>query len=238
MENHKDELQQVGQRTQEARKALRQAETAEAFDEGAIRAASNGLSSVTDGAVLRAKVRSEVMQALTPEQQAKAAQLRGRARAANAAAAAADEAADAGAAAAPAAEAGGGAVSRAGPEVPGGRERRPARPVRAIDRRRQASKGSGPARGGLALLPYPPDRQRPAAPAPAPTRANTVIVRGKIDCASIRTSMSTACRQPLGERLFVGEDVAALHLARGRVVEADAARQVQPEADQFLDPSS
>ena len=76
VESHRAELQQVAQRTQEARKALRQAETAEAFNEGAIRAASDTLhAAMTEGAVLRARMRSEVLQVLTPEQRTKAAQL-------------------------------------------------------------------------------------------------------------------------------------------------------------------
>lgn len=76
VDNHRVELQQVGQRTQDARKAMRQAESAEAFNEGAIRAASDTLHAAqTDGAVLRARMRTEVLQVLTPEQRAKATQL-------------------------------------------------------------------------------------------------------------------------------------------------------------------
>jgi protein CpxP len=76
VDNHRVELQLLGQRMQEARKAMRQAETADAFNEGAIRAASDTLhAAMTDGAVLRARMRSEVLQVLTPEQRAKARQL-------------------------------------------------------------------------------------------------------------------------------------------------------------------
>ena len=49
---------------------------AEPFNEGAIRAASDALNAATtDGAVLRARMRSEMLQVLTAEQRAKIAQL-------------------------------------------------------------------------------------------------------------------------------------------------------------------
>jgi protein CpxP len=77
VENHRTEMQEVAKRVQTARHALRQAETAEPFNEGGIRTASDALNAVqTDAAVLRARVRSEVLQVLTPEQRAKATQLR------------------------------------------------------------------------------------------------------------------------------------------------------------------
>lgn len=80
VENHRQEMQQLGERTRTARQALRQATETEPFNENAVRTASAGLSEVmADGAVLRAKVRAEVMQVLTPEQRAKAAELKARA---------------------------------------------------------------------------------------------------------------------------------------------------------------
>ena len=76
VENHQAELQQVRQRADEARTALRKSEMAEPFNEGAIRAASDALNAATtDGAVLRARMRSEMLQVLTAEQRAKIAQL-------------------------------------------------------------------------------------------------------------------------------------------------------------------
>jgi Spy/CpxP family protein refolding chaperone len=73
-------MQQLAKQAGAARLALRQATEAEPFDENAVRTASSGLGAVmADQAVLRAKVRAEVMQILTPEQRAKAAELRTRA---------------------------------------------------------------------------------------------------------------------------------------------------------------
>lgn len=80
LQNHRDQMQQLAKQAGAARLALRQATEAEPFDENAVRTASSGLGAVmADQAVLRAKVRAEVMQILTPEQRAKAAELRTRA---------------------------------------------------------------------------------------------------------------------------------------------------------------
>ena len=76
VEGHRAEMRQLAERSREARQAVRQASEAQPFDENAVRAASNVLAAVmADGAVLRAKVRAEVMGVLTDEQRAKAAQL-------------------------------------------------------------------------------------------------------------------------------------------------------------------
>jgi protein CpxP len=77
VQNHREEMRQLGERAREARLAVRQASEAATLDENAVRTASNGLGAImADQAVLRAKMRAEVMQVLTPEQRAKAAELR------------------------------------------------------------------------------------------------------------------------------------------------------------------
>lgn len=77
MDGHKSEFEGVGSRMQAARQALDTAITAETFDEGAVRQKAADVALVeADGAVLRAKVHSEVWALLTPEQQAKAKTLK------------------------------------------------------------------------------------------------------------------------------------------------------------------
>jgi protein CpxP len=77
VDGHADELKAIDERMREARKAENDAVTAQAFDESAIRARSAELSAVmADAAVLHAKVHGEVFAVLTPEQQAKAAELK------------------------------------------------------------------------------------------------------------------------------------------------------------------
>ena len=77
MQGHQAEMKALGERLRTAHKGVDAAVTASPFDEGAIREASAGLASViADGAVLRAKVRSEVWDVLTPEQRTKAEQLK------------------------------------------------------------------------------------------------------------------------------------------------------------------
>jgi protein CpxP len=80
MESHKPELQSITTRGVEARKALHEAVSAEPFDEQAIRERAAAVAAVdADGAVLRAKVRSEIFQqVLTAEQREKAKTLRGK----------------------------------------------------------------------------------------------------------------------------------------------------------------
>jgi protein CpxP len=77
MESHRDEQKAIGDRMQAARKALQAAVTADAVDEGVIRAAAVELGAVEgDAAVLHAKIRAEVFTILTPEQVKKAKELR------------------------------------------------------------------------------------------------------------------------------------------------------------------
>jgi len=77
MDAHADELKAVGERLREARKAQDDLVTAQAFDESAIRAKATEVGAVmADAAVLHAKVHAEVFAILTPEQQAKAAELK------------------------------------------------------------------------------------------------------------------------------------------------------------------
>ena len=77
MDGHRDELRAVGERLAAARKAQHDAVTAATLDEQAVRAKSAELAEVmADAAVLRARVHSEVFAVLTPEQQAKAAELK------------------------------------------------------------------------------------------------------------------------------------------------------------------
>jgi periplasmic protein CpxP/Spy len=76
-QQHRAELQAIGERAAAARRTLRDAEIAEPLNEGVIRAKAAELAAVeADAAVLRAQVHGEVFRLLTPEQQAKARTLR------------------------------------------------------------------------------------------------------------------------------------------------------------------
>lgn len=76
-EQHRTELQAVGQRLGAAFKAQHDAVAAMPVDENAIRAKSAELAAVqADAAIVRARIHSEVFQLLTPEQQQKAQQLK------------------------------------------------------------------------------------------------------------------------------------------------------------------
>ena len=76
MDSHRDELRAVGERVMAAHRAQRDVVTSAQFDEQAVRAKAAELATAeADAAVLRAKVHSEVFAVLTPEQQAKAAEL-------------------------------------------------------------------------------------------------------------------------------------------------------------------
>jgi len=76
-EQHRSELQAVGQRLGAAFKAQHDAVTAIPVEESVIRAKSAELAAVqADAAILHAKIHSEVFQLLTPEQQQKAQQLK------------------------------------------------------------------------------------------------------------------------------------------------------------------
>ena len=77
MESHRDEQRAIGDRMQAARKALHEAIAADSFDEAAIRAKAADIGAVeADAAVLQAKIKSEVVAILTPEQLKKAKELR------------------------------------------------------------------------------------------------------------------------------------------------------------------
>lgn len=77
MDGHKAEFDAQREKDAAARKALHAAVAAETFDEGAVRQAAAATAQAdADGAVLRAKVYSEVWALLTPEQQTKARELR------------------------------------------------------------------------------------------------------------------------------------------------------------------
>jgi Spy/CpxP family protein refolding chaperone len=75
MSTHREESRALQQRQQAAMRALQDA--TEGTDEAAIRQQGEAVGAViADAAVLRSKVRAEVWAVLTPEQQAKAEQLR------------------------------------------------------------------------------------------------------------------------------------------------------------------
>ena len=77
MDNHRDELRAVGERVRAAHRAQNDAVNAAQFDEQVVRTRAADLAAVqADAAVLQAKVHSEVFAVLTPEQQAKAAELK------------------------------------------------------------------------------------------------------------------------------------------------------------------
>jgi protein CpxP len=77
MDSHRDELRAIGERVMAAHRAQDDAVTAAQFDEQVVRSKSAELAAVeADAAVLRAKLHSEVFAVLTPEQQAKAAELK------------------------------------------------------------------------------------------------------------------------------------------------------------------
>lgn len=70
---HRDDMKSIHERTMTAHQALDAAVIADVFDEAAIRSRSMEVAAVdADMAVLQARVRSEVFQVLTPEQQSQA----------------------------------------------------------------------------------------------------------------------------------------------------------------------
>lgn len=77
METHRQELQATGERVRAAAKAQHDAVTAVPFDESAVRAKAAELAAAqTDAAVLHGRLHAQVYGVLTPEQQAKAAELK------------------------------------------------------------------------------------------------------------------------------------------------------------------
>jgi protein CpxP len=82
VDGHKPDFGEIGKRMREARKRLQAAMQAPVVDEVAIRAASADVAAVeADANVLRATVRVEVFNILTPEQRTKAAELKAKAEA-------------------------------------------------------------------------------------------------------------------------------------------------------------
>jgi Spy/CpxP family protein refolding chaperone len=80
MDAHKGEFDAQMQKAGPARKALNDAVMAETFNEATVRQKATDLATAeADGAVLRAKVFSEVWALLTPEQQVKARELKSQA---------------------------------------------------------------------------------------------------------------------------------------------------------------
>jgi Spy/CpxP family protein refolding chaperone len=79
LKSHSDAIQTQMQAAKSGRRALREAMAAQPLDEGRIRQEALTLGEIrADGAVLRARIRSEIWPILTAEQQEKARQLRSR----------------------------------------------------------------------------------------------------------------------------------------------------------------
>jgi protein CpxP len=77
MQRHRDEFRAAAEKTMQARRALGSASEASAVDENAIRSAASALGDAEgEFAILRARVRGEVWDVLTPEQRQKAEALR------------------------------------------------------------------------------------------------------------------------------------------------------------------
>jgi periplasmic protein CpxP/Spy len=77
MQRHRDEMAEAGRRLRAAHDAQREAIETVPVNEALVRSTSQGLAAAqTDMAVLQARVHSEIHQLLTPEQQAKAKELK------------------------------------------------------------------------------------------------------------------------------------------------------------------
>ena len=77
MQRYRNDMQETGRRLRAAHDAQQQAVEAVPVNEGLIRSTTQALAAAeTDMAVLRARVHSDVWTLLTPEQQAKAKELR------------------------------------------------------------------------------------------------------------------------------------------------------------------
>ena len=77
MQRYRNDMQETGRRLRAAHDAQQQAGEAVPVNEGLIRSTTQALAAAeTDMAVLRARVHSDVWTLLTPEQQAKAKELR------------------------------------------------------------------------------------------------------------------------------------------------------------------
>ena len=78
--SHRDDMKALGDRAMAARQALAAVVTAETFDEATIRSRSAEVAAVeADMAVARARIRAELLQVLTSEQQAQLKQMQQRA---------------------------------------------------------------------------------------------------------------------------------------------------------------
>ena len=76
-QSHRDEMQQIGERTRTAQHAIDQAASGTSVNEATIRTQSTALAAaIADGAILRAKVNAEIFNVLTAEQQQKLNELR------------------------------------------------------------------------------------------------------------------------------------------------------------------
>ena len=74
--SHQDDMKALGDRARAAHQALQAAVTAETFDETTIRSRRTEVAAVeADMAVARARIRAEVLQVFTPEQQAQLKQM-------------------------------------------------------------------------------------------------------------------------------------------------------------------
>jgi protein CpxP len=77
LQSHRDEQKAIGDRMQAARKALHDAIAADTFDETTVRAKAVEIGTIeADAAVLQARIKSEIVAILTPEQVKKAKELR------------------------------------------------------------------------------------------------------------------------------------------------------------------
>jgi len=77
MESHRDQMQQAGEKMRTAREGMQALIEADTIDESAIRAKSAEVATAeADAAIMQARVRAEVFQILTPEQQQKAKEFR------------------------------------------------------------------------------------------------------------------------------------------------------------------
>jgi periplasmic protein CpxP/Spy len=76
-EQNRDEMRAAGEKLRTARRGLHDAASAGVVDEAAIRTAAEALATAeAEAAISRARVHAQVWQILTPEQQAKAKELR------------------------------------------------------------------------------------------------------------------------------------------------------------------
>lgn len=79
VDSHREEMQQVGEKMRTAREGMQALLDADTLDENAVRAkAAEVANAEADAAILQAKVRAQIFQILTPEQQQKAKEMRER----------------------------------------------------------------------------------------------------------------------------------------------------------------